>query len=467
MSSPNIDWQTTQVNLPGISTPIYARYEYTSSDVSNAFNAYIGMIAEVFKKQADPTANPPTTIGSDEVNQVNFAMQQLYALAQNGIVDQSTGKTWYLNTEMASSLDSLARTFMATGFPIPGQANFPFPGQPGMPVYDFNTQTLTSTPATSDQVQALQTWKDLSILSPIVTQILQVGIDAYSTNRTLQALIELEYVKNANDLIDSKMQELEQALGLTQGILNTLSAVQTLHNKILISAKPAIDFNYLSAHSPNYVSAYINVASGYFGGPISARVPNIGTVQYKYISMVQHTSITSDLFGFRGYKSAFLGYQAVVTNVVLNSLGKTYIDDLIKYRASIAAQISNLSKILTESQKNGTGGIFLSLQGVLKDVDATFTANGQPITEGSTDTDKYKGFASWLIDNYNTPNSSEAGVYQQNITKAITAGESLNDSQKTDVRNYLFVFEEYYKSASAILQKISQIIEKMGQGIRS
>lgn len=65
-----------------------------------------------------------------------------------------------------------------------------------------------------------------------------------------------------------------------------------------------------------------------------------------------------------------------------------------------------------------------------------------------------------LIDFGLTPNS-----IQQNITAAITAGQNLNDTQKDKVRRFLFVFEEYYKSASAILTKITQIIQRMAQGI--
>ncbi|MGA8164356.1 MAG: hypothetical protein WB791_04935 [Waddliaceae bacterium] len=57
------------------------------------------------------------------------------------------------------------------------------------------------------------------------------------------------------------------------------------------------------------------------------------------------------------------------------------------------------------------------------------------------------------------------GLIQRNINAAITAGQSLNDSQKSEVRRYLFVFEEYYKSASAILNKLTQILERIAQGI--
>jgi hypothetical protein len=52
------------------------------------------------------------------------------------------------------------------------------------------------------------------------------------------------------------------------------------------------------------------------------------------------------------------------------------------------------------------------------------------------------------------------------LTKAITAAQSTNDQQNEDVRNFLNLFEQYYKSASALLQAISQIIQKMAQGAK-
>jgi hypothetical protein len=49
---------------------------------------------------------------------------------------------------------------------------------------------------------------------------------------------------------------------------------------------------------------------------------------------------------------------------------------------------------------------------------------------------------------------------------AITSAQGLNDTQTEQVRQYMFIFEEYYKSASALLNAITQIIQKFAQGIR-
>lgn len=109
------------------------------------------------------------------------------------------------------------------------------------------------------------------------------------------------------------------------------------------------------------------------------------------------------------------------------------------------------------------------LRTVMADLNATLiTAGGQAITSTTGIMSAVGGFRKWLMDDYqlrNTATSNQAGKYQQAITFAITAGQSQNDTEKEQVRRFLYVFEEYYKSASAILQKLTQILERMAQGI--
>lgn len=74
----------------------------------------------------------------------------------------------------------------------------------------------------------------------------------------------------------------------------------------------------------------------------------------------------------------------------------------------------------------------------------------------------------WVLDGYDAHGASgitTSGIKQQHITDAIVAAQSTNDSQKEAVRRYMFVFEEYYKSAAGVLNKITQLIEKMAQNI--
>ncbi|MBA3957383.1 MAG: hypothetical protein H0X51_03165 [Parachlamydiaceae bacterium] len=150
---------------------------------------------------------------------------------------------------------------------------------------------------------------------------------------------------------------------------------------------------------------------------------------------------------------------------------------LVLAMTMLSAQIPNLSATtprinITQTNPNGDedpNSLLARTKSVLNDLKTTLVAGGGGIINNNTSIQNaYNGIRNWLIDNYGTrtdANSTKAGALQQNITFAITSGQSLNDTQKEKVRQFLYIFEEYYKSASAILQQITQILERMAQGI--
>lgn len=246
------------------------------------------------------------------------------------------------------------------------------------------------------------------------------GVPTQFVNTGEQAMIELVYVKTANDVLTEKMASMENALSITTDVMNSLTAIQTAHNQLQATSRQVPTFNYANSAGgvDQYTSAYTTYASQAFGVPINP------TFIY--------SSATAP---------GFANFQA----------------DLISTKNTLISQISQLSAI-TPALSNGQpdpNALLAKLKNVLADLN-------------KYDLTTYSGVKSWVIDNYDmqgTSSSSKAGAIQQNITSAITAGQSLNDTQKETVRRFLYLFEEYYKSASAILTKITQIIEKMAQGI--
>ena len=431
MSAPIQDYyQTVQLSLAGVTTPINAIGDYTATVVGDNFSNYIQQIANVYNVASSP-GNTATMTAAD-VTTVNNALAGLYNLAQNGVV--VNGVTNYLTTQMASTLDTLARTFVAAGFSIPG------------------------IPSSTDQVAALQAWKDLSTLSSTITAALQAGLNSPQLNQSLQAMIEIDYVAQANNMVEGQLGTLQTALSTTQSVLNTLAAVQGLHNQVAISSKPPFGFDYLSGYGSgsNYVNAYTKAGSQYFGTVVQAFVPG---------NMAITTTVTS---------TRVLGGNTLTiygTSVVLTSQGQQMINQLQLYRNSIIAEISNLNTILTASQKTATGSLYSSLQTVLSNLPnfsaLTAKAAGPVTVAESLQTVQYSSLTTWLTDNYNsTTDYSAAGTYQNNITQAITAAQSLNDTQSQNVQNYLFIFQQYYNSASTILQSLTQIIQQIAQGIQ-
>ena len=418
-------YDLTQVSIAGLTAPTQARYEWTTNAIAAEYQQYLQTIVDYFNlTPAEAAATTPAQAAA-----VSTAINNLLALARDGrssAVDPNSPvsatnplKQYYLNVEMVTSLDLLVRSFQASGA----------------------TGSVGSFSVTVDQ---LKNWKDLSLLSGTVGDTLRVAINTAPGNRSVQSLVELEYVGTANDVISVQLSSLEEALGTTNGVLNTLAAIQDFHNKIAVSVKASFVFDYTTPgdHDDSYAS-YKKQASVYFGQPI---IPAV------FSSWVRASFASGVNPG---------GTIVPIAVNVLTTAGAQAINSLINLKASILAQITSLSNILTPTQRNATGSLYSQLKAVYQDLST--------VTSQIANTDVNANTFKWFLDNYDVAQGADLtdqGQIQANITKAITAGESLNDTQKEDVRNFLFVFEEYYKSASAILQKITQIVEKIAQGIK-
>lgn len=222
------------------------------------------------------------------------------------------------------------------------------------------------------------------------------------------------------------------------------------------------DFNSLSATqktaylNSNSLSNFVDPTTGKSGMGFFKKIDNVTAGQQFWLGFVKNT------FQFN-YHSAgdFVGFQK----------------RLLTIQATLTAQLHILSGTtprINKTAQNPLGdedpnSLLGRLRVVLKDLsDNLKTSNGQAITSGTSLADAYNGINNWLLDNYgltNSPNSNKPGTNQQHLTFAITAGQSTNDTQKQQVTRFLYVFEEYYKSASAVLQQLTQILERIAQAI--
>ena len=239
---------------------------------------------------------------------------------------------------------------------------------------------------------------------------------------TLQAFIELVYVKTANDVLVQHLGSLENALSTTQKGMDILTQLQNLKNQVKPVGKSTFNYNMdpfrLSGFIPvpgGTVAGYQSAANDFFGKPVKV-APNYGA----------------------GGSAAFLASMASLRAQIVNSL------------------IPQLSAITPRTAgQEDSNSLLAKMRVVLNDIDTTNATTSA-------------GAVAWLTDQYNISENAavtSAGILQQHITNAITAGESLNTTQTESVRNFLQIYEEYYKSASAVLTAISQIIQKMADGI--
>lgn len=434
MSAPRVDLDT--VTLVTVPTPVFAEYDYTHAALAQEYANNIQIILDIYNRgvtysgtNTTPDPIDPNRLTQADADAIAQALATLVNLAQNGAVLNNTPtstKQYYLTKSMVTNLDFLIRSFNAVGIANP-------------------TQSIT--------LAELNRWKDVSVITPVIEDTMRAAANEQEGNRSIQSLIELIYVKTGSDLIGEKLSSLETALTLTNGVLSTLGNIQSLHNQITVYDRGSIPFDYVS--QPNngggsgsggdYSNQYSNAASSHFGAPLVPTVP-----------------------------STLVVYNASRVPIGLTAAGLSAFNKLLLLRQSILNQIAQVSAQTSPEELANPQSLYAKLKQISADFNSLFarlsTDPNQPIPADASFTAQQKASAlvRWIIDNYDArtgPNATLGGNAQQNITLAITSAQSLNDTQKEEVRRFLFVFEEYYKSAAAMLQAITRIIEKMAQGI--
>ena len=415
-----------QVSISGIGTPIYAEYDYTDPSVAAEYYEQISILNEILNRQKNSPALTNPTITATDVANVNAALTALQTLAINGLSANSTAnivppvvtmKQYFLTSQMATNLDLLFRSFEAVGAT----------GSPPQ----VNLQQLTQ-------------WNDLSTVSPVITDILRAATYAAASNRSLQSLIELEYVKTGSDLIGEKLSGLNDALTITNSVLNSLAALQDIRNRMVVTTPTGYTLPTASAINPNsdniggihaadIMSAYRGAASLYFNQIVTPQVS-----------------------------------PSLISGGATTAAGNTIYDNLLAIQKSLLALIPKLSGIVGSAGLVDSASLYNRIKKISGDLSAMFQTGGQAAATLTSATDKALALQTYLLDNNVSAfkvSGRSPGDAQANLSFGVTAAQGLNDTQKEDVRRFLNIFEEYYKSASAILQRITQIIEKMAQNI--
>jgi hypothetical protein len=276
----------------------------------------------------------------------------------------------------------------------------------------------------------------------------QVELDAH----TEQALVELIYVRTANDMIGSAMASLDQALNTTQSVLNILQALQNLHNQISVKSKSAFPFNFQFGTN-DLTSELVTdfTAAGHHPGPFtvhSVKVDASGNTMGIDTYQKLYQKAASAYFG-QAIDPFF-----VFTNA--NSSGFTdFVKTLTALKSSLLAEINLLTKLTPVDARDDPGSLLVTIKKVYDELPTNFS---------------FASVEKWALDNYNMHGSTLAalgGGLQNSLTFAITAAENLNDTQKERVRRFLFIFQEYYQSASAVISAINQVATRMAQKISS
>lgn len=443
--------------IDGIGTvPIQTKTEYTNGVVANTYYVNMATIKEILDKRA---SNPGEhgTLSATDYNLLVQALQNLQNLALNGAYDPVTKSQGYLLTTMGQNLELVIKSLSTVGI----------------------TASSSLGISDADKIMLMENWQSLAGYG--IEQILIDAITSASTaTRSLQSMVELEYVKQGNDLIYGQLGSLESALETTNGILETLDTIEGISNQIKVSSKG----NYKFPPSTNAdlpPDSWLKIRNDDDSTDSIKAAYDIDSANANNY-MASHPGVS-----FNSAFAQFFTFAAFVADAANGSLTKftqfyrisasiqfsqvfptanptsTAANELIQAKNTLMQQLVALEGQAGQATRSVVNSLAYFIYNVALDISAAFTAVGYDPNQ------LQQAVSNWIVDNMDqkagTTESDSAGDIQERIKQAITSAESLNDSQKQEVQRYMFIFEQFYKSSSAVLTKVSQMIERMAQGI--
>jgi hypothetical protein len=486
------------LTIVGIGTASINPAEYVTPQVLQDYLNNIDLLKIVLdKRSSNPDSTTPVTFL--DYNIVVGAIKHLSELAKNGTIeaDDSVG---LINMTMANQLNDIMKSLKAVGISASSDViNIGASAQVKQAGVDAiqQWQGLAGFGVEQFLINAKETFTTYKTQIKTALGVQTIDVQALPS-RTLQSLVELEYVKNANELIFGRLESLETALQTTKSIMGTLTLIQTISNQIQISGAQT-PFQFPPLTNADIPSATYNALIALYT-PSQAE---ISADPFILLSTRLNTDrfLNTNFFAEKireivqlGDHQTFHDYYKVIASAYFSQLFPSAVPitytgiDLLNAKYTLATQLADLQR-LNPGAATSANSLASNLMRVIQDISTHFVQTipiygtdpnspGVPVQVSSytinlsVNSDPamiLQSLKNWIIDGQdirlglNVEN--EAGAIQDNINAALRTATNLNDTQKENVRRYLFLFEEFYKSAGNILVKLSQILEKISKGI--
>jgi hypothetical protein len=472
--------------ITGIGTASVSTTEYTSGTVLNTYLSNVNVLLNIFNERAG-TGSSSTQPTMQDFNNMMLALSNLNNLALNGAQEGTPPNTYYLTSEMANDLDLVNRSLQASGISL---------SQYQAGDYDSLTDAQV--------ISLMQNWQSLAGFGVQNVMNTAASVSSDST-QTLQSMVELDYVQAGNQMLSTQLGSLETALTNTQNVLNSLQVIQGISNEITVTNKggfafpPTNDyqipstainqiqsiFNQIAGSSTsNAIYSEMRDFTGFWTSDVSqaaqSALSNGTTMSTELSKLGRAAQVINDVINYNWGSAGKTGasgsltveyytslYQAVASaqfNQVfpVATPTSTAAVDLLSAKNQLYQELVQLEQISPANSRSTVGTLASFMYQVTLDISNAF--NGVSSTNAAA---MQAAVSTWILDNQDQQESSSlatsAGSIQNNITNAVNAAQTLNDSQQQDVSNYTFIFQEFYQSASTVLQGITDIIASMAQ----
>ena len=397
---------TNAVNNPNTSVGSFYQLCYglssAATNLKNALNDLISYAQTFHDKIGNPTWEYQTSVQT-AINSLNmFSRDPLITLSSYA----TTGRTASQQLSYPSSLsDSTLRAPITTAGT--NLVNTLIPATPGFIGSDLSNLNFL-----------VYNWPE-GLADPSNTR--ETFLSAYTT--FMGQISSFNSVKQA--YATAVASSTEPSTTLITAANNLISAIETMtttYQRLASSANILLDE---STSNPTYHANLALAISQVFTTDMASKTPAQWTPTMSNVKSV-----------FTHMQSASEGSSAGAF-VSLEDGTTTFTNQLARIKNNLSYLITNLEAT------SGSTSLKTSLQSVLDDF------NG--ITE----------IKAWVQD-YSSANQ---GSYQTHLNNAIVASQALNDAKREDLRRVMFVFEEFYKSATSMLSRLTQLIERMASAI--
>lgn len=144
-------------------------------------------------------------------------------------------------------------------------------------------------------------------------------------------------------------------------------------------------------------------------------------------------------------------------------------NDLLLLKQQLYQELLQLEQQSPDNTRNTSGTLAASVFQVIKDISTAFSGIST-VNNPQLQTQLLSAVKKWILDGQDviigtTGVLGNANAIGNNLTNAISVGENLEETQKDAVTRALFLFNEFYKSAYALVQIISQMIESINKSL--
>ncbi len=193
--------------------------------------------------------------------------------------------------------------------------------------------------------------------------------------------------------------------------------------------------------------------------------PNTYSNLYDYlINTPDHENFT----GLQAYKSMYKMFASSFFSQIFPTdySQQAFIDLAKELLADKSVLLKNYNAIVATNPAADTNAFSVasSIKEVIKDISTSFSGISMTDVGGLESAVK-----TWILDARNIAigqaGSQKRGFVQNHLTEALTNSENLQEQQKQKVTEFMYIFQQFYKTSIAILNLLNQLLSNISHDI--